>query len=112
MRDAFGLRDLNRAIDALDGKVPGALQLDLYRSAEDLVLDQTVWFLRNASFAVGIGGVVAAYGSTVEALAAMLAKDPPAHLAADIAARAASHTAAGVPKELAFRIASLPALSD
>ena len=46
-RDAFGLTELNAAIDALDGGVPGALQLRLYGDLQDLLMSRMVWFIRN-----------------------------------------------------------------
>jgi glutamate dehydrogenase len=112
VRDAFGLRDLNGAIDGLDGKIPGAVQLGLYRAVEDLLVAKTVWFLRHASFAAGIGPVIAAYGKSVAALGALLDKALPAHLGTHIAAEAARLAAAGVPGPLARRIARLPGLAD
>ena len=46
----FGLIDLNAAIDALDGMVPGALQLRLYGDLQDLLMSRIVWFIRNVDF--------------------------------------------------------------
>ena len=48
VRDSFGLLDLNMAIDALDGKIAGATQLNLYRTVQDMALSQLAWFMRNA----------------------------------------------------------------
>ena len=38
VRDSYGLIELNGAIDALDGMIPGALQLRLYGQLQDLLL--------------------------------------------------------------------------
>src|SRR5262249_1732872 len=46
VRDSYQMIALNTAIDALDNKVPGKLQLDLYAAVQDLLLDRLVWFLR------------------------------------------------------------------
>jgi glutamate dehydrogenase len=112
VRDSFGLRELNDAIDELDNKVPGMVQLDLYRAVEDLLLAKTPWFLRNVSFADGIAEVVAAYGKTVSAIAAKLGRILPTDIAEPVAAKAATCEAVGVPAALAGRIAALPVLGD
>ena len=49
-RDSFGLAELNSAIDALDGVVPGAVQLDSTRDLQDLLMNRIVWFIRNVDF--------------------------------------------------------------
>src|SRR5271165_4730916 len=51
VRDSFGLHDLDAAIDALDGKIAGAMQLSLYRTVQDMALSQLAWFMRNAQLA-------------------------------------------------------------
>ena len=112
VRDSFALQGLNGAIDGLDNRVPGAVQLDLYGTAQDLVLEKTVWFLRNASFAEGVGPVVAAYGRTVGALEKKLDRLLPASLEAQLDATAEALRARGVPDDLARRIARLPMLAD
>ena len=109
---AFALRDLNGAIDKLDNKVPGVLQLELYRVAEDLVLDKTLWFLRNASFADGIGPVVAAYGESVADVARMLGTVLPRDLNERLSGKARTYESSGVPAALALRLARLPVLAD
>ncbi|HMN85439.1 MAG TPA: NAD-glutamate dehydrogenase [Bauldia sp.] len=111
VRDSFGLRDLDGAIDALDNQVDGTLQLDLYRAVQDLLLDRTVWFLRNVDLGAGVGPVVAAVGGTVAAFARRLERLLPTDEAARIAAAASSLESAGVPAGLAGRIARLPALA-
>ena len=69
VRDSFALADLNGAIDGLDGAVTGGAQMALYRAAQTLLLNETVWFLRNASFAEGIGPVVETYRPAIEGVA-------------------------------------------
>ena len=50
-RDSFGLTEMNAAIDALDGMVPGQVQLRLYGELQDLLMNRIVWFIRNVDFA-------------------------------------------------------------
>ncbi|MEO8667540.1 MAG: NAD-glutamate dehydrogenase, partial [Bauldia sp.] len=112
VRDAYGLEAINAAIDALDGRIKGALQLALYRVAEDLLLSRTAWFIRNVSFAGGVGPVLSAFAATVAEVGALLGKVLPAHLAETIAAEAESLERGGVPPALALRLARLPVLAD
>ena len=63
VRDSFGMTTLNGAIDALDARVNGALQLELYAAVQDLLLDRIVWFLRNVDLSQGLAGVVDHYRS-------------------------------------------------
>ncbi|MDR3471823.1 MAG: NAD-glutamate dehydrogenase [Devosia sp.] len=109
-RDAFGLSELNRQIDALDGKVPDATQLALYAEVQALLRQQTPWFLRNESFADGLSELVARYALGIADIRDSLDAIMPSALADDLAARAAGFAADGVPDELARRIAALPAL--
>jgi len=75
-RDAFGLPDLNLAIDDLGGAVPGQTQLGLYAVVQDLLTDRMVWFIRNLDLAGDIAPVVSRYrdgiAATVSALPAVL----------------------------------------
>mgnify|MGYP006945902336 CR=1 FL=1 len=52
---------INAEIDALDTKIAGDLQLELYRIIQERVLEQTVWFVRYGDFSKGIGAVVDTY---------------------------------------------------
>ena len=112
VRDAFALRDLNDAIDALDGKIAGPVQLDLYRAVQDLVLSETAWFLENVPFAGGIEQVVSAYGRTVAAVARVLDGVLPASTREQAASEASRLAALAVPEPLAERIAHLAMLAQ
>jgi glutamate dehydrogenase len=112
VRDIFGLEDINAAIDALDGKVAGALQLSLYRAVENVLLSRSAWFIRNVSFGGGVGAVVAPFAATVAEVGKRVGEILPDHLAESIAAEAAALEQAGVPPALALRIARLPVLAD
>jgi glutamate dehydrogenase len=109
-RDVFAVPGLNEAIDRLDGKVGGELQLRLYAAVQEQLIAGTIWFARNSAFAGGIAAVIDAHRPTVAAVAAALATVLPAPLAADVAARARGWQEGGVPAGLARRIAALPML--
>lgn len=112
-RDSFDLIALNGAIDALDAQIPGAIQLGLYRDAQDLVTDRMRWFLRRGVARPGaIEATVSHYAAGVTALAAELEAILPEPVAQARTARIAVLTAQGVPETLASRVASLPALAQ
>ena len=112
VRDSFGLQALHAEIDGLDNRLPGAVQLALYRAVQDLLHSRTAWFLRNIEFANGVGPVIADYSPAVAELEQALMGVLPSYLAGRIDALAKKYEAEGVPATLALRIASLPELSN
>ena len=111
VRDSYGMTALNTEIDGLDNKISGKLQLDLYAAVQRLLRDRVVWFLRNVDLTKGLAGIVAHYRDGIAAVAAALdgALKPEAKAALDD--RTKELSTAGVPAELARRLASLPALT-
>jgi glutamate dehydrogenase len=108
VRDAYGLTALNTEIDALDTRIDGGLQLRLYAAVQNLVLEQSVWFLRNVDFADGLEAQVLRFRSGIEALAPSLSEVVQEAMRAEVSAEAARLDEAGVPAALAQRIARLP----
>ncbi len=47
VRNSYRMTELNGEIDALDAKISGALQLELYAEVQNLLLDRVIWFIRN-----------------------------------------------------------------
>ena len=111
VRDSFGMTALNGEIDALDNKISGALQLELYGAIQSLLLDRLVWFLRNVDLEKGLADTVTHFGGGIAEVDRMLDKALSEDGAAARSARAADLRQAGVPETLARRMASLPALS-
>jgi glutamate dehydrogenase len=111
VRDSYDMTALNAAIDALDNKIPGKLQLDLYAAVQDLLLDRIVWFLRNIDLSKGLAELVAHYRDGIAAVTAALdgALSPDFRNAR--AARRQELVTAGVPDALAGRLADLRALT-
>jgi glutamate dehydrogenase len=111
-RDSFGLMDMNAAVDALDGQVPGQLQIALYARLQDLLMNRMVWFIRNVDLATTpldlvverFRGGIATVG---ENLAALL---PPASVQI-WQERTGEFAAQGVPQVLAARLAGLSELA-
>jgi glutamate dehydrogenase len=109
-RDSYDMTALNGEIDALDNKISGALQLELYQAVQDLLLDRLVWFLRNVDLTRGLAALVAHYREGIAAVAAALDGSLPEAASAACKARAADLTKQAVPEHLARRVATLPAL--
>ncbi len=111
-RESFGLADLNAAIDALDSRVSGAVQLALYAMLQDLLLDRMVWFIRNVELTGGmLDAIVARYRDGVAEVERALDQAVAAPAAEARAARAAELAAQGVPQALARRLSALADLA-
>jgi glutamate dehydrogenase len=111
VRDSYGMTALNTEIDGLDNRIPGRLQLDLYGAVQDLLLDRIVWFLRNLDLSKGLADVVAHYRDGIAAVAAALDISLSEESLTARAARRRELTDAGVPDDLAARIANLGPLA-
>lgn len=115
-RDSFSLAALEKEIDALDGSVPGAVQLALYAAVKDMLLDRTVWFLRNVDLRQSLDELVSHYsagiGPVEEVLGGVVRELVPEETRATHDAKIAEWTQAGVPEPLARRIARLPAIES
>ena len=111
VRDSFSMTELNTAIDELDNKVSGTLQLDLYRRIQDLVVEQIAWFLRNVSFDGGLADVIARYKAGIETLFAALDDVLPKDALRRFAANRDNLTGQGIPANLAARMAALNILA-
>ena len=110
-RDSYGMTALNTAIDGLDNKISGKLQLDLYAAVQDVLLDRIVWFLRNVDLSRGLADVVTHYRDGIAAVAAVLDGALSPDIRQARAARRLELNAAGVPDELAGHLANLRALT-
>jgi len=110
-RDAYDLADLNEAIDDLDNKIDGTTQLELYNEVKTLLVEQTLWFLRNVSFEGGLSDIVKLYGAGVANIRAKLGSILPSFVAQSVANQAVGFVNGGAPRDLAQRIAELSALT-
>ncbi len=111
VRDSYEMTALNTAIDALDNRIDGKLQLDLYAAVQDLLLDRIIWFLRNIDLTKGIADLVLHYRDGIAAVAAALDHALPEEALSARVLRRQELTAAGVPAELAVTIADLGPLA-
>ena len=109
-RDSYDLTALNAAIDDLDNKISGKLQLDLYIDVQNLLLDRLVWFLRAVDFSKGLAEVVVHYRDGIAAVSAALDESLSQDLRTARETRRQELVAAGLPGAIAARFADLRAL--
>ncbi|MFX8696451.1 hypothetical protein ABTM58_20670, partial [Acinetobacter baumannii] len=64
-REIHGLDALFAEIDALDTKVSGMLQLDLYAKVQELLINSIIWLTRNVRLSDGVSEVIDRFGSPV-----------------------------------------------
>ncbi len=107
VRDGFDLPALYREIDALDARIDGDVQLELYQLVGRLVHTATAWLLKNDDAAAPLGGRIAALRAARKALDGRLGAMLPAFVAARVEERAQELSKAGTPEALARRIAML-----
>jgi glutamate dehydrogenase len=105
-REVFGAVPLWQQIEALDNQVPDALQAELLIHEGALTSRATTWLLRWRRLAEPLGGTIERLRPAVAAFARRLAP------AASKSALAVGWMAAGVPAELATRVASAEGLID
>ncbi|SFV35623.1 glutamate dehydrogenase [Devosia crocina] len=113
VRDVYGLPALNAAIDALDTRVPGAVQLALYAQVAALLRRETLWFLRNGNIGSGdVAGTVRRFSAGVTTLRQMASDLLPQGEHKAAAARSSGLVTHGVDEDLAMRIAELPVIGN
>ncbi len=110
-RDSFDLTTLNAAIDDLDNKITGDIQLYLYSEVQTLLVSQTLWFLRNVSFDTGLSQIIQLYAKGVEQVRKSLDGLLPPFIEQSIAEQTRVFEKGGAPEPLARRIAELSALT-
>jgi glutamate dehydrogenase len=108
--ESYGLNRLNDAIDALDNKIDGQLQLGLYAAIEDLLHSRVVWYVRNVDFSAGLEAAISRYGPSIREIAAGLDNNLPHDMQAGRSKRRQDLTDSGIPAELAGELADLDAL--
>src|SRR6266566_1355098 len=80
--ETYGLKRLNDAIDGLDTRIDGQLQLGLYAAIQDLLLSRMVWYVRNVDLTVGLDSVISRFGPGIRQIAAGLDQALPVDLQA------------------------------
>ena len=72
-RAVLGLPEIWQQIDALDGKIGGQLQLELYSRTQDALAHTTRWFMRESQAVSGSGGLDAAIATHAKGAADLTA---------------------------------------
>jgi len=108
--ETYGLKRLNAAINALDTSIDGQLQLGVYAALQDLLLSRMVWYVRNVDFKVGLDAVIARFGPGIRQVATGLDTTLPEVLQAGRTRRRQDLIDAGMPPDLAAKLADLDAL--
>ncbi|MBI5263640.1 MAG: NAD-glutamate dehydrogenase [Bradyrhizobium sp.] len=108
--ECYGLKRLNDAIDGLDSRIDGQLQLILYAAIQDLLLSRMVWYVRHVDFKTGLDSVIARFGPSICEIVAGLDKTLPEDLQVGRRKRRQDLIDAGVPAGLAGELADLDAL--
>ena len=106
-RDSFQLVAANDLVDALDNRIDGTLQTQLYVLLQRILRRATIWFLRNETFTDGLEKTIEHYHKGIEDIGKNLKTVLPAHNWQRIQERVKSYTERGVPGETAEIIAGL-----
>lgn len=110
VRDAFALRGLWDEIEALDNKVPAEVQLRAMREIAQLAEHAIAWFLMRLGRDLDIGQEISDFGKGLSSLRDNMDRLVTSGLKEDIDLRARSGENDGLPKALAYRIATMPVL--
>jgi glutamate dehydrogenase len=110
-REAFRVRDLWRAIEGLDNKVPAQVQTDMVLTTKALLERAVAWLLANARHPMTLADEVDAFRPGIDAVRSNLADILSEAGRASLDNRRTRLMDKGVPADLAQSIASLPILA-
>jgi glutamate dehydrogenase len=111
-RAVFVLADLWRQLDALDGKIAGATQLDLYLSVQHVLNRNVAWFLRHAIAGTNLSDMISRNRSGFQLLKAELTKVGTPGALGRLEQLVSDLVGLGVARGLAADIAHLIVLAD
>jgi glutamate dehydrogenase len=109
-REVFDIRRLWKDLATLDNVVPADVQLELQAEGRKMIERSALWFLRNRRQPMDIAATVSYFAPGIASLAQELPKLLAPADSESLDQMAERFTAAGVPPELATRVASLDAL--
>ena len=105
IRDGFALPALYREIDALDNKIDGEVQLDLYQMVSRLIYVTSGWYLKNDTGTLPLAQRIAELQEARKALEPKLLSVLPAFSRERIEERRHGLFKGGAPEKLAERLA-------
>ena len=109
VRSIYTLPELWAEIDALDNRMPGTAQLDLYAATQESLLAETASVLRSAA-SQSLGEMIDRYRPTAATLPDLLPRVLAGGQSAALEAATTLHAGRGAPQPLARRVAALPAM--
>ncbi len=110
-RDAFGLRATWLAIEALDGAVPAATQVELFNESKTLIERVTFWLLRHSTHPMNVGNLVDELKPGIGEVAKHLDRIISPTLKKSCDQKLMEYKSKGIPAELAERISRFDALT-
>jgi glutamate dehydrogenase len=108
-REIFGMRDLWSQIEALDNKVPAKLQYEIAFQTSRLLRHMTYWLLAHRKRELQVDAAVAEFGKGVRELESEIAQVLAGSAREHFERSLKQHMSAGLPHELATRVATLDA---
>ncbi len=109
-REIFDFVSFWQALEALDNRVPDAVQSDMLIDSEKLITRSTVWFLRYRNLKDDIAKTVEHFASGVKAIVADLHKFLPSKESVSLALAAERLSQSNVPEDLAKRLVNFEPL--
>jgi glutamate dehydrogenase len=109
-REIFGFVELWKEIEALDGKVDNAAQMEMLVDSSRLIERGTIWFLRSRRLTEDMAATIAQFTPRVVALASRLPELTEGGDRARVDAAIDAYATRGVPKSLAARVVALDTL--
>jgi glutamate dehydrogenase len=112
VRDSYGMSELNNEIDALDNKISGDLQLELYEVVQNLLVDRIGWFLKNTSpQETGLATIVDHFREGLEAFKPALSSALSDIIRGSVENKYEAYKKGGVPDNLAHELSMLPVMA-
>ena len=108
-REIFGMRELWAQIEALDNKVPAKLQYESAFQTSRLLRHMTYWLLAHRKREFQVDAAVAEFGSGVRELESQIGQVLTGSWRERFEGNQKQHITAGLPHELATRVAGLEA---
>jgi glutamate dehydrogenase len=111
-RAAYGLRDLWKAIESLDNKVPADTQMEMLLEITRMVERSVLWMLRHAPTPMNMAATIKKLKPGADELRKSLMTVCSDEVASYVKSRANSYIAKGVPKNISIDVATIYRLSS
>jgi len=112
VREAFGLRDIWKHIESLDGKVPASVQLNALRETARMVERAVTWFLTRFGRKLEINRDIESFDDGIDAVKQHMNEIVPNDLLQSIRTLTQSGVQNGLPQSLSHDISLMPILGS